>query len=451
MILRTMRVRYGKAGKITLLMAVLMFWTTVAIAGVNEDLVEASKRGDLPEVKRLLDKGADVNAKDKFGRTALMFSSKGGHQEIQEMLIKAGAKKTWGPWLPFWWRFFAPQLTLNMVIVSLVILLVGGLWLWKNWRAYGSEPDVGILPDYLSSPPSDLPPAMVFLVRKSWLNKDADPHLIMVTLIDLAQKGFLGIEATEELIEFFEFDFVEYRRKEDLLIRKGKGEPKYEFEKLLINELAGHKLFERQGHIAKLLPQFKKSLERESVAMGFFDKEPTESQKWVRIPSLVMFYSTFAAFGLGVTALYGWAIILPLATLGIIGFLAAFVVAPKMSKKTWQGVREAALWDAFRNHLREVSQQMDMARDYLSVWDSYLPYAILFGLETVWINHFVEMHAPVPLWFQVAAGSYGQAKDSDELPLTLDRVSNAFTGTCRFISNTVASATKANEFKWFPR
>jgi hypothetical protein len=85
------------------------------------------------------------------------------------------------------------------------------------------------------------------------------------------------------------------------------------------------------------------------------------------------------------------------------------------------------LWDAFGNHLREVSQQKDMARDYLNLWDSYLPYAIFFGLETPWINHFVEMQASVPRWFHVSAGSYGQAIDSNKVPLTLDGVSKVFT------------------------
>jgi ankyrin repeat protein len=61
-------------------------------ARVNEDLIKASKRGDLPEVKRLLTKGADVNAKDNRGRTVLTAASDGGHREIQEMLIKVGAK-----------------------------------------------------------------------------------------------------------------------------------------------------------------------------------------------------------------------------------------------------------------------------------------------------------------------------------------------------------------------
>jgi ankyrin repeat protein len=40
----------------------------------------------------LLAKGAEVNAKDKNGKTALMFATRMNHPEVRELLIKAGAK-----------------------------------------------------------------------------------------------------------------------------------------------------------------------------------------------------------------------------------------------------------------------------------------------------------------------------------------------------------------------
>ena len=53
--IKTPRSAIGKKRMMALLMAVLALWVTVAIAGINEDLINASKRGDLAEVKRLLD------------------------------------------------------------------------------------------------------------------------------------------------------------------------------------------------------------------------------------------------------------------------------------------------------------------------------------------------------------------------------------------------------------
>jgi len=59
---------------------------------VNEDLMKAAFRGDLPEVKRLVAKGAEVNAKANNGETALIAALKNGHPEVRELLIKAEAK-----------------------------------------------------------------------------------------------------------------------------------------------------------------------------------------------------------------------------------------------------------------------------------------------------------------------------------------------------------------------
>jgi len=54
--------------------------------------MKAAFRGDLPEVKRLVAKGAEVNAKANNGETALIAALKNGHPEVRELLIKAEAK-----------------------------------------------------------------------------------------------------------------------------------------------------------------------------------------------------------------------------------------------------------------------------------------------------------------------------------------------------------------------
>jgi uncharacterized protein len=71
---------------------VTLLWAAVVVAGMNEGLMAAAYRGDLPEVQRLLAKGAEVNAKMDDGRTALMIASQKGHAEVSALLIKAGAK-----------------------------------------------------------------------------------------------------------------------------------------------------------------------------------------------------------------------------------------------------------------------------------------------------------------------------------------------------------------------
>lgn len=70
-----------------------MLWVTETIAYNGQDLIDAAQRGDISSVKSLLNKGADMNAKNKNGWTASMLASKNGHTEIVQLLKKAGAKE----------------------------------------------------------------------------------------------------------------------------------------------------------------------------------------------------------------------------------------------------------------------------------------------------------------------------------------------------------------------
>jgi hypothetical protein len=60
-------------------------------AELNDELLAATRKGDLPQVKALLAKGADVNAKSPYGSTALFFACDRGHTEIAKLLIEKGA------------------------------------------------------------------------------------------------------------------------------------------------------------------------------------------------------------------------------------------------------------------------------------------------------------------------------------------------------------------------
>mmetsp|Transcript_36629 Transcript_36629/g.79797 ORF Transcript_36629/g.79797 Transcript_36629/m.79797 type:complete len:176 (-) Transcript_36629:536-1063(-) len=52
-----------------------------------EDLIAASRYGDLEDVQQLLGQGVDANGKDNLGRTAIFFAAANGHLEIANMLI----------------------------------------------------------------------------------------------------------------------------------------------------------------------------------------------------------------------------------------------------------------------------------------------------------------------------------------------------------------------------
>lgn len=58
---------------------------------LNDQLWEAARKGDAVAVKALLDKGADVNAKFRYGATALSYAADKGHVEVVKILLERGA------------------------------------------------------------------------------------------------------------------------------------------------------------------------------------------------------------------------------------------------------------------------------------------------------------------------------------------------------------------------
>ncbi len=58
---------------------------------LNDEFWEAVRKGDLAAVTALLDKGADVNAKFRYGATALFKAAERGHTEIVKLLLARGA------------------------------------------------------------------------------------------------------------------------------------------------------------------------------------------------------------------------------------------------------------------------------------------------------------------------------------------------------------------------
>ncbi len=58
---------------------------------LNEALLDGASEGDLEKVTTALDKGADVNARDKSGWTALILAAYYGYFRVVEFLVSKGA------------------------------------------------------------------------------------------------------------------------------------------------------------------------------------------------------------------------------------------------------------------------------------------------------------------------------------------------------------------------
>lgn len=86
-----------KLRRIALLLIMLAAFPVALVAqdaaqqALNDQLFEAVRKGDAVAVKALLDKGADVNAKFRYGATALFKAAERGHTEVVKLLLERGA------------------------------------------------------------------------------------------------------------------------------------------------------------------------------------------------------------------------------------------------------------------------------------------------------------------------------------------------------------------------
>jgi Ankyrin repeats (3 copies) len=71
----------------------LVFATVLALfAGdINEELLEAARKGDLAAVKALVEKGAALETKTSYGQTPLYLAAMKGHEQVVEFLLDKGA------------------------------------------------------------------------------------------------------------------------------------------------------------------------------------------------------------------------------------------------------------------------------------------------------------------------------------------------------------------------
>ena len=76
----------------------------------REEFFAAARKGDTAAVKVLLDNGVNVNAKTRYGATALSYACDKGHMEVVKLLIDRGAdvnsKDTFYGEVPLGWALW---------------------------------------------------------------------------------------------------------------------------------------------------------------------------------------------------------------------------------------------------------------------------------------------------------------------------------------------------------
>jgi uncharacterized membrane protein YgcG len=292
-------------------------------------------------------------------------------------------KETWGP-------------VFSVIFggLGLVLLAGGPLAVYLLWYTRGRDRPVGLVAEYITEPPSDLPAGLVGTL----VDEKADVKDIVASIIDLARQGVLRME--EETKEGFlgigsGRDFIFHLEDASQATRP--------HEKTLVNHIFGKREERRMSDLRQkfytAIPELRDQLYQEVVSEGFFPRDPQKTRRvWSGLGCAGLVISgVIAFFLLAILGSYSGWVACPGASLAA-AMACLMIIGRHMPRKTPHGAEEAAKWLAFKRYLQTIEKHGDLEA-VKDKFEEFLPYAVAFGLERRLINKFTAIDAPAPRWW----------------------------------------------------
>lgn len=284
-----------------------------------------------------------------------------------------------------------PIIDLGILILSLLIAVLGVLWVVRRWYTKGRDKPTKLFSDYITEPPSNLPPGLVGTL----IDESADVRDVIATVVDMGRKGNLTIQETKEqgfLTSSQDFQYKRVGNKVD-----------YRFEEMLMDSMFGGgndvSLSGLKNTFYSKLPPIYDEMYKSLVALKYFPENP----KTVRSRNIAAGFGLMVLgailFGIGITVGLVFTTIgfLPGIAVGLIG-LAWVITAGAMPRRTDFGAEETAKWRAFGNYLSQIQKYTDV-QAAADKFQQYLPYAVALGIEQQLIHQFNNVPTAMPPWY----------------------------------------------------
>lgn len=282
-------------------------------------------------------------------------------------------------------------------IITLIGGLVGTLVLWFT---RGRDKEVPLQAEYLSEPPSSLPPGIVaYLVDEKPTTKG-----VMASLFHLASLGIVRITFNE--------GFQIQRNLQENELYQGQELTKPDGTVMVIpnhlvtvyNAIATRIPTDAATWLNNVYPHFVNVLPRVYEQMGeeasqFFSEIPTQSAfRWKSFGQgliLVGLIGVAVAY-FGFREEWGDVVLWIPGALAIVG-VGFWVVSRWMAQKTMLGAEEASKWEAFKRYLQNLKQYGAVA-EAQKVLDDYFAYAVALDVEQVVLQQSRDMGTTAPIW-----------------------------------------------------
>ncbi|MFQ5678698.1 MAG: DUF2207 domain-containing protein [Gemmatimonadota bacterium] len=267
--------------------------------------------------------------------------------------------------------------------------------MFRRWQARGRDPDPGsVAPRY--EPPRELTPAEVGVIA----DNSPDMRDITATLVDLAVRGYVVIEETEQKKLLGMLSDRDYLFR---LLRPAQewGELRSHERKLLDALFSGAaevRLSELENRFYKDLPSLKDRLMGTLVREGVYRQRPDRvTARYlgaaVVATALILVLGFLGGERLGLASV---AVTVSAIATGVVVAGFAFL----MPARTVAGARLLAEVRGFEEFLDRV--ESDRFRRMITgpeMFEQYLPYAMALGVEKKWASAFEGMSREPPTWY----------------------------------------------------
>jgi uncharacterized membrane protein YgcG len=292
-----------------------------------------------------------------------------------------------------------PWINIGALVLGAAIAIGGSLFIVTRYLVGGRDPEVGVAPEYLTEPPGSLPPAVVGAL----VDETVDMRDIMSTLLDLARRGFIVFEEnrTPGLLGIgsnSEFTF------------KLTGEPLNglrDYEQTLVRAIFGgameRSMDSLRNRFYTSIPTLTSQIDRQLVSEGLLSASPAAVRgRWAGGGLMLIFFAVFLFFAPDIfeLGLVPATVYLIPGALILVGLLMA-LFSGAMPRKTQKGAEEKMKWQAFERYLRNL-QKYDGVSSAAQRFEEYLPYAVAFGIDRMWMRQFEQspmVFVPIPRWY----------------------------------------------------
>src|SRR3989344_518260 len=274
------------------------------------------------------------------------------------------------PYLTFWETIWG-KIVLGLIILATILwYIIYPIWIPIKWFRKGRDPKhqgAGETRAWFDPPKSKKGRELTPEEAGALIDERADLEDVSGMVVSLAQRGCIKIEERDKK------DFYFIKRKEitgnrDLL----------SFEKEFLDELFkfGDEYHLKKNKLYNAVEKVKTAIYENLVTEGFFQENPNKIRN---------FYT-----GIGIFSL---------TTFNLALAFSAFLFGRNMPKKTLLGVETKNVAGSLKNFLSSQERQLKFQADKQMMFEKLLPYAIVFGVETVWADRFKDIHLKPPEWY----------------------------------------------------